>query len=253
MYHCRQSECNQIENTFIPIGHSPFPGGESSDHPRYIFDWRVCMSMRAEAWLGSARHGVTPHGLARKGEAGFMRMIHVTIKGCTPLLQHRFTEQAEIPGATRPVLTHYGTPREQAASAVHTDKSGRFYFPGTAIARLLKEAGANHKLKGSRRSTKFIVPAAVLIMNDAIVLHDMKGIPLKDFEVDSRPVVIPATKGRVMRHRARFDEWFASFMLRINDNVLPVDFIQKLLTEGGEQIGIGAFRPEKGGPFGTFT
>jgi hypothetical protein len=28
--------------------------------------------------------------------------------------------------------------------------------------------------------------------------------------------------------------------------------VNKLLVEGSQQIGIGAFRPEKGGPFGTF-
>ena len=38
----------------------------------------------------------------------------------------------------------------------------------------------------------------------------------------------------------------------INPDVLDEDVIQQLLTEGGERIGIGDFRPEKGGPFGVF-
>lgn len=182
-----------------------------------------------------------------------MKIIAVKIKGVTSYLQHRFNEGAELPGTTRHVLVNRGTPREEAEKVTYRDRQGRFYFPGAAIGRLLREAGGGHKLKGTRKSAKYVVPAAVLVLEDAIILCNGDGKPALDFEVDSRPVVIPATKGRVMRHRPRFDQWSASFTLRINDTVLPVDFVQRLLTEGGEQIGIGDFRPEKGGPFGCFN
>ena len=181
-----------------------------------------------------------------------MKLINVKIKGGTPLLQHRFNESAELPGASRSVLAKYGTPREEADKVCYRDKEGRFYFPGAAIGRLLREAGVNHKMKGSRKSAKFVVPAAILVINDTVIIKNGDGKPATDFEVDSRPVVIPSTKGRVMRHRPRFDMWSASFTIRINENILPIDFVQTLLTEGGQQIGIGDFRPEKGGPFGTF-
>jgi hypothetical protein len=118
---------------------------------------------------------------------------------------------------------------------------------------MLREAGSNHKLKGSRKSTKFVVPAAVLVTEEAIpVLNGDGKTPIADFEVDSRPVTIPATKGRVMRHRPRFDAWSMRFMVRVNDSLLPTDFVHKLLVEGGQQVGIGDYRPARGGPFGTF-
>lgn len=183
-----------------------------------------------------------------------MKLIDVQIKGTTPLLQHRFTESAEQNSSTRKVLVNQGTPREQAEKAVYRDPQGKFYFPGAAISRLLREAGGNHKLRGSRKSAKYVVPACVLVMMDGVTLLNGDGkTPAKDYEVDSRPVTIPATKGRIMRHRPRFDQWSANFTLRINETILPIDFIQQLLTEGGQQIGIGDFRPEKGGPFGTFN
>lgn len=182
-----------------------------------------------------------------------MKLIKVKIKGVTSLLQHRFNEESEVQNATRKVLVTRGMPRDEAEKVCYRDKQGHFYFPGAAIGRLLREAGSGHKLKGSRRSAKYIVPASVLVMDDAITIFNGDGKLAQDFEVDSRPVVIPATRGRVMRHRPRFDTWSAVFTLRINETILPVDFVQKLLTEGGEQIGIGDFRPEKGGPFGTFN
>src|SRR6266496_793495 len=106
-----------------------------------------------------------------------MQSITVTIKGCTPLLQQRFNESAELPGATRAVLVNRGTPREEAEKVCYRDKKGRFFFPGASIARLLREAGANHKLKGSRKSTKYIVPAAVLVLDDAVTILGEDGQP----------------------------------------------------------------------------
>lgn len=86
---------------------------------------------------------------------------------------------------------------------------------------------------------------------DAVTILNGSG-PAKNFEVDARPVTIPATKGRIMRYRPRFDQWGAEFELRINDSLIAVETAHQLLTEAGDTIGISDFRPEKGGPFGTF-
>jgi hypothetical protein len=184
-----------------------------------------------------------------------MKTFEVQIKGTTSLLQHRFTDGDAVNGdkATRTMLVQRGTPREEAEKVVYQNDKGEYYFPGAALGRLIREAGGNHKLKGTRKSAKYVVPAAVLVMTDTVVIRNGDGkTPVKSFEVDSRPVTIPATKGRVMRHRPRFDDWSASFTVRVNEALLPPDFVNQLLTEGGQQIGIGDYRPEKSGPFGTF-
>lgn len=180
-------------------------------------------------------------------------IVDVKIKGLTPLLQHRFDERAQQGETTRAVLVQQETPRDAAARAANKAPNGTFYFSGQAISRLLREAGSSHKLRGSRKSLRFIVPSAILVGQDTVTILNGDGkSPVKDFEVDSRPVTIPATKGRVMRHRPRFDDWSAAFTIEIEDDTLPPDMVQQLLTEGGRRLGIGDFRPEKGGPFGRF-
>lgn len=208
-----------------------------------------------------------------------MKLIEVEIKGTSAFLMRRFQDGALDGDGTRRVniAANQILPREEAEKNAYRLPDGTLYFPGAAIARLLREAGGGHKLKGSRKSLKYIVPASVLVVDDAIPFHNGNGHPpeglrdfaidsrgmdvpvpavhlqvLRDFEVDSRPVTIPATKGRVMRHRPRLDDWSATFTLRVNETILEPATAHKLLTEGGEQIGIGDFRPEKGGPFGTF-
>jgi hypothetical protein len=181
-----------------------------------------------------------------------MKVVRVQIVGVTSLLQHRFTESAQAGTPTRATLVQRPLPREQAAEVAYKNSRGEFYFPGAAISRMLREAGGAHKMKGTRKSLKYIIPAGVLVMDDEVTIRADDDKPMKDFEIDSRPVTIPATKGRIMRHRPRFDGWRATLAIRVNEKVIPVETVHLLLTEGGEQIGIGDFRPEKGGPFGTF-
>ena len=181
-----------------------------------------------------------------------MAIVSVSVEGISALLQHAFGAEFESPDSSRPQLLQHGNPREQAEAVCYRDDEGKVYFPGAAIARLLREAGTNHKLKGSRRSVKFVVPSAVLVLEDRVHILTKNGEEREDFEVDSRPVTIPSTKGRIMRHRPRWDTWAARFSLEVDPTVLPVELVHQLLEEGGRRVGIGDYRPEKGGPFGRF-
>jgi len=159
----------------------------------------------------------------------------------------------EKQSATRKALIQHKTPREEAEKVCYRDDEGRFFFPSIAIKRMLCSVASNHKLRGQRRSAKFVVPGAVRVSPEVVILTNGDGkTPIENFEVDSRPIVIPSTKGRVMRHRPRFENWTATFRLRINDDLLPLDFVHTLLIEGGDSNGLGDFRPERGGEFGTF-
>src|SRR5262249_3353768 len=104
-----------------------------------------------------------------------------------------------------------------------------------------------HRARGRRKSLKYLVPAAVVVLDELCPLYQSdRTTPITDFEVDSRPVTIPATKGRVMRHRARFNEWVVVVTLRIDEDILEEAIVRQLLMEGAAQIGIGDYRPEKG-------
>jgi hypothetical protein len=180
-----------------------------------------------------------------------MKTIEVEIRGTSPLLIHRFAEEAEQGKATRKVDVNRPDPREQARKAAYIAKDGTFYFSAFSIPGCMRNAGANHKMRGTRKTLRFVVPSAVRITEETITILNGNG-PAKDFEVDARPVTIPATKGRIMRYRPRFDFWGAKFALQVDDSALSVEDVQQLLTEGGQSFGIGDFRPEKGGPFGCF-
>ena len=177
-----------------------------------------------------------------------------TVRGLTPgLLMHRWAENDEAEAPTRLVNEDRGTARDQAERSAYRAPDGTLYVPAQCFQRLLIESGKPHKQRGSRSSLRWVVPAAVIVTAEAITLADSKGKPLTDFEVDSRPVVIPATKGRVMRHRPKVEEWQASIPLEVDTDILPTSMIHQLLEEGGRRLGIGDYRPEKTGPYGRFA
>lgn len=180
-----------------------------------------------------------------------MKTIEVEIRGTSPLLIHRFGEDSEQAKSTRRIRVNDRDPRAEATKAAYIAKDGTFYFSAFSIPNAMGNAGASHKMRGSRKTLRFIVPSAVRVTTEAITILNGDG-PAKDFEVDARPVTIPATKGRIMRYRPRFDSWGAKFSLLLDDNSLAVDDAHRLLDEAGQFIGIGDFRPEKRGPFGCF-
>lgn len=179
-------------------------------------------------------------------------LIECWVTGATPMMQNRATEEA-LRGETRMnTPSERPDPRDLCEAVLYRLPSKQIAVPGGAFARMLREAGGSHKSKGSRKSLKYIVPAAVLVMDDlcGLYLYDRKTA-IHDFEVDARPVTIPATKGRIMRYRPRFNEWSCRVMLRINPNIMDEITVRRLMIEGLAQVGIGDFRPEKGGPFGV--
>lgn len=147
-------------------------------------------------------------------------------------------------------------PRDVARKHLYMEeKTNNLYFPSTGVQRLLREAGSSVKLKGERKAVKWKVPAAVLPMDDVMYLRNpetKKIIQDPHWEVDIRTAVNNKVAARIVVCRPRIDAWMMRFQLRINHNVLGDSIVHQLLQDGGEQIGLGSFRPEKGGTFGLF-
>lgn len=182
-----------------------------------------------------------------------MAIFVASIVGTTALLMRRWAEESEVEETTRAIHIKRRDPREEATKVAYQRADGTLYFPGSAIARMLREAGGSHKQRGSRKSLKFVIPAAVIVLDDDFTLCDGDGNPLTTFEVDSRPVVIPSTKGRIMRHRPRLNSWAAEINLDVDQTMIEPEVVHQLLEESGKRLGLGDYRPERGGPFGRFS
>ncbi len=185
--------------------------------------------------------------------------VEVSIQGTTPLLMNRFTEDAQekaSSGTRVSTVGAQGTPREQADPKVYRDKSGFTVLPGPNIFACLIQAGSFHKVGKSKVTTQksSLIPAGISLTEVECPLRNNGESPGKTlWEVDSRPIVNPATGGRRLCHRPRFDEWHTKFTLEIDTTMFDPKFVRTLIDDAGKRVGLGDFRPARKGPFGKFV
>jgi hypothetical protein len=173
-----------------------------------------------------------------------LQTFEVTIEGISPLLVNRFHEESA----------------EEATSGVHARKE-RLSPENDARARLYPMNGhgntipaenirqsiiaASSRTKIGRRSATSDIAASVYIFPE---LLDLEG----DWHVDSRAIVIPSTRGRLLRHRPMFNEWKVTFSLQVNVDLVDVATVKKIVEDAGALVGLGDFRPARKGPYGRF-
>lgn len=176
-----------------------------------------------------------------------MKTIDVEIIGISPLIQHRFP--LPIDGAPKgPMQKNKSQQTDDVEQSLYRLPTGEIYQPSIHLLSSMKRAGAKFQIPGQGKSTykNLIGSGAVIITPDAI-LHQHQ-----EYEIDARPVVVPATKGRVMRKRPMLPKWRLKFQIEYDDAEINANDIREILFYAGKRVGIGDFRPEKGGSFGRF-
>jgi hypothetical protein len=178
--------------------------------------------------------------------------INIEITGASPLLMNRFSEE----GDTGEPVVPKGTRREQATQTAYFDKHGGLYLPLGNILAAFTSAGKFHKTGKMKVTTpqSSLVPAALRMVGklNAPVLDPKSHEQLKEFEVDSRRAFNHQLGKAVMRHRAKVSAWCLRFSIEVDPEVLPLDLVRQIVVTTGKKIGLGDFRPDRRGPFGTF-
>lgn len=168
----------------------------------------------------------------------------VRIEGVTPLLQNRFTGADELEQVSTKKKSAT-TKENNVEDTIYKLPTGEVYQPSESIKQAIIEAGKAFKKGKSNLSKTFA--SFIMFEQEAIVHENQK------WTTDRRAVVIPSTKGRVMRNRARLDKWALEFEVV----VLDTDEVDKKTLHGaieyaGHYLGIGDYRPQKKGMYGRF-
>jgi hypothetical protein len=168
-----------------------------------------------------------------------MKTIQCTIKGQSALLMHAYP-MVPIEAIEKK------SPEEQAEYSAYRDPDTKeLYIPGIAIQRSFVGAATYSKGKGRGSLQK---PVAACVTVDP----ERCGLGTKNYLIDSRPVVIAATKGRIVRHRPRLDNWTVKFEIEYDENLITETQLRRVVDDAGLRVGLLDFRPERKGPFGRF-
>lgn len=186
-----------------------------------------------------------------------MKTFYVEVKGITPLMQHRMTEE-EVLGllgtkSKKKVDKVEETPRELAEKRVYRTQEGVCYIPSEHFVGSFVTASSDWKRADSARKSYKSIAASIFRLNEAAsLLRDKKNKELKDYEVDVRSAVNHKA-GRVAVCRPRFDEWNANFHVTIDTDVMDEKTAQEIFEKAGRTVGIGSYRVGRGGCYGQYA
>lgn len=179
--------------------------------------------------------------------------IDIRLTGITPLICNKFTDKAamDASNSTRSSASarDRGTPLEQASEKIYTGLDGNPVIPQPNLLRCLIDGGQFYKVGKSQvtTSSKSMLFGAFDIEGAEIaIMHN------QPWTVDTRAVVIPSTKGRILAHRPRFDDWALEFTASLDTSIITAKLLRSIIDDAGSRIGLGDFRPSKKGPYGRF-
>jgi len=184
-----------------------------------------------------------------------VKEIQVKIKGVTPLICNRFTEE-EAMNATKGRRSSAGakdsgTEREIAEKKLYRGVDNKtLIVPQPNVMRCIAEGGRFHKI-----GKKQVTTQRESLMYACLDIPCAE-IPIKHkqpWHVDTRPIVNPQTQGRRLAHRPMFDDWELSFTLLLDSDIMHQDLLRAIVDDAGYRVGLGDFRPARSGPYGRFN
>lgn len=183
-----------------------------------------------------------------------MTHIDVTIEGVSPLLMGAFpdAQREAIEAGSSSALkssAEKGTARDRAELRAYRSADGVLHIPAVCLMAAIVEAGKHIKVGRQKitTSTSSLVPAGVFVAPEEVSLG------VTDYELDTRRCVNPSTKGAMIVHRPRLDQWKASFQITVDPDLFTAGIVRELVDIAGKRIGLMEFRPQKKGPYGRFV
>jgi len=178
-----------------------------------------------------------------------MKTIQVEITGTMPLLMNSPKAMLEPkPSVSNP--NEKPSYEKDAEKVAYRNAKGNLFVPCQAIKGSMINASSFKKV--GKYAAKSIIASGVRIQPLEIEILDMKGKPIKNYEIDLRTVVVQRTN-RVIKARPKIENWKLQFDLLYNEKMIgDTAIISTILEDAGERIGILDFRPQRNGDFGVF-
>lgn len=178
-------------------------------------------------------------------------IMTVRIKSLSPFIQHKWSEKAlqmmkDKHAGLRVKNRDVRDPHQEFLDATYRCEDGRYGFPAGGIKAAL--IGAAHKDIGLEktllRKSLFVKPDDKL--NNLIALEADEPILRED-------VVRVGAGSTDLRYRPEFQEWAMTLQLEFDSQALSQENILNLIERAGFGVGLGEWRPEKGGEYGRFS
>ena len=186
----------------------------------------------------------------------------ITIRGIRPIIMHNGAagldtrspanlEKAEISrkkGSNRTVTDDARIRELECQLSLWLDEAGKATIPADAL-RATIERGARKLKQGPQVREGFIVEDVGEFAYD----HERYGSTVEELGRKAQFTVgVVVQKNRILRTRARFDDWSCTFTVEVDPELIDKSQLLTWLDIAGRRCGLGDWRPEKSGNFGRF-
>jgi len=175
-----------------------------------------------------------------------IRVVAFRIMGTAPLISHKWSDknktdiinkQQKAPSKGRPVRD----PQAEYEASIYHCGDGGYGFPAIAFKLAMVRAAKQTGMAMTDARTAFHV------------LADSQDMVRIDGESSMRQDMVRIGRGVAdIRFRAQFVEWGATINIRYNATTISAAQLANLLMIAGFSVGVGDWRPDRSGQFGTF-
>lgn len=177
-----------------------------------------------------------------------MRQVTVTLESTAPYSQSRMHDAPKL-DKERPDDYEARTWREKCTY----DENGIIEIPAMGIKQSLDRAakvlGEQIPGKGKATFTKFFESAVLCMNNVSIGVHKDE---VTSVTINANSDGVRGSGKRVKRTFPQVPSWNGTAEFTILDDTVTQDVFERTLTTAGQIVGVGRFRPEKGGLNGRF-
>lgn len=177
------------------------------------------------------------------------KVYTVRIIGKSPLISHAWAEKAkqmmrDKHAGKKSKNRDVRDPEQEGKEAAYYTKDGDYGFPALAIKAAMITAA--HKDIGLEKT----------LVKKALFIHPPAANPilkLEGPEPEIREDNVRVGQGSAdLRYRPYFDEWAITMSWEVDADLLTLQDFITLLDRAGFGVGVGEWRPEKGGEYGRF-
>lgn len=178
--------------------------------------------------------------------------ILVPIVGTTPLIVHRFSEKAKrqmldnMQGRKTPKEPK--NPEAEYEAAFYRFEDGGYGFPVIAFKLATVGAARFYGKNVTMTALKQFIFLRGEVGSDGQALARIEGEPRM-----REDVVTVGRGGSDLRYRPEFREWSTILTVTYATSALTRNSVLSLIDGGGMGVGVGEWRPEKDGDFGTYA
>jgi len=175
--------------------------------------------------------------------------VIIPIIGMSPIIQHKWTEKAlrmlrMTPAERKKQPKVARDPEAEGEAAAHRMADGSYALPLMAFKAALITAA--HKDIGLEKT---LVRKSIFIPDKG---DDLLTPLYSDEPFIREDIVKIGTNQTDIRYRPEFRNWSADIEMEVETSVLTIEDVVNLVNRAGFGVGIGEWRPEKGGEFGRF-